>query len=47
MPIINSSTGELRHDYSVEQLERLAAEMRVWNTLSLVAANSGHLGGTL
>ena len=47
MPIVNSSTGELRQDYTVEQLERLAAEMRAWTTISLVAAESGHLGGVL
>ncbi len=47
MPIVDSRTGDARQDYTVEELARLADEMRVWNTISLVAAGSGHLGGTL
>ncbi len=47
MPIMDSATGSVSRDYTVEQLQQRADEMRVWNTLSLVAAGSGHLGGTL
>ncbi len=47
MPIVDSNTGDVRQDYTLEELADLADEMRVWNTISLIAAGSGHLGGTL
>ncbi len=47
MPIVDSTTGDVRRDYTVQELAHIADEMRVWNTMSLVAAGSGHLGGTL
>ncbi len=47
MPIVDSQTGEVRVDYSVEELEAKAQEMRAWNMISLTAAGSGHTGGTL
>lgn len=47
MPITDSNTGEVRKDYTVEQLIEAAREMRAWNMISLCAADSGHTGGTL
>jgi len=47
MSIVNSETGEVRVDYSVEELEAKAQEMRAWNMISLTAAGSGHTGGTM
>ncbi len=47
MPILNSDTGDITRDYTPAELVDAAAEMRVWNTISILAAGSGHLGGTL
>jgi len=47
MPILDSQTGEVRVEYSPEDLVQKAAEMRAWNMMSLTAAGSGHSGGTL
>ncbi len=47
MPILDSNTGDVTRDYTVSELADAADEMRVWNTMSLLAAGSGHLGGTL
>jgi transketolase len=47
MPIVDCTTGAPRVDYSPEELLAKAAEMRAWNLISLVAAGSGHTGGTL
>jgi transketolase len=47
MPLLNSQTGEIRKDYSVEELKQAAREMRGYNLVSLNAAGSGHSGGTL
>jgi transketolase len=47
MPIINSKTGEIKKDYSVEQLIEKAKEMRAYNIIAITAAGSGHTGGTL
>jgi len=47
MPIVDSETGEVRVDYSVEELEAKAQEMRAWNMISITAAGSGHTGGTM
>ena len=47
MPIMNSKTGEVRKTYSVEELEKAAAEMRGYNMIALSCAGSGHSGGTM
>lgn len=47
MPIMDSETGEVRKDYTVEELIDKAREMRAWNMISLTAAGSGHTGGTM
>ncbi len=47
MAIINSADGNVRKEYSIEQLTKQAALMRGYNLLSLCAAGSGHAGGTL
>ena len=47
MPIINSSTGETRQDYTPAQLEDAAREMRAWVMIALQAAGSGHTGGSM
>ena len=47
MPIINSKTGKIRKDYSIEELIKKAKEMRAYNMISITAAGSGHTGGTL
>jgi transketolase len=47
MPIIDSKTGTTIKDYSVEDLEKAARQMRGYNLISLACAGSGHAGGTL
>jgi transketolase len=47
MPIIDSKTTRIVHDYSTEELVEKAKEMRVYNMISLCASGSGHTGGTL
>lgn len=47
MPIINSKTGEIKKDYTIEQLIKKAKEMRAYNMIAITAAGSGHTGGTL
>ncbi|MDI6641323.1 MAG: transketolase [Elusimicrobiota bacterium] len=47
MAILNSKTGEVRKDYSIEELIEKAKEMRAWNMIALTCAGSGHTGGTL
>jgi len=47
MSIINSKTGEIRKDYSLEELIKKAQEMRAYNMIAINAAGSGHTGGTL
>jgi len=47
MPIIDSSTGKVMKDYSVEDLKKAANEMRGYDLISLACAGSGHAGGTL
>jgi len=47
MPIINSKTGEIKKDYTIEQLIEKAREMRAYNMIAITAAGSGHTGGTL
>jgi len=47
MPIINSKTGKIKKDYTIEQLIEKAREMRAYNMIYITAAGSGHTGGTL
>jgi transketolase len=47
MPIMNSKTGKIRKDYSIEDLTKAANLMRGYDLVSLAAAKSGHSGGTL
>jgi transketolase len=47
MPIIDSKSGKVIKDYTVEQLEEAANRMRGYNLISLACAKSGHSGGTL
>lgn len=47
MALIDSKTGKIRKDYTVEELEKAASLMRAYNMIALAAAGSGHSGGTL
>ena len=47
MPIIDSKTGKIRKEYSLEDLKEAANLMRGYSLISLAAAGSGHAGGTL
>lgn len=47
MPIIDSKTGKIKKDYTVEELVEKAQEMRAYNMIAITAAGSGHTGGTL
>ncbi|HST13136.1 MAG TPA: transketolase [Terriglobales bacterium] len=47
MALRNSSTGEIRRTYSIEQLKDTAKLMRGYDLVALNAAGSGHAGGTL
>jgi transketolase len=47
MSIIDSKTGKIRKDYTIEQLIGKAQEMRAYNMIAITAAGSGHTGGTL
>jgi len=47
MALRDSRTGEVRKNYSIDELHEAAALMRGYNLLSLTAAGSGHAGGTL
>jgi len=47
MPIMDSKTGKIKRDYTIEELVDKAREMRAYNMVSLTAAGSGHTGGTL
>jgi transketolase len=47
MPIVDSKTGKVAKDYTIEQLEEAALKMRGYNLISLACARSGHSGGTL
>jgi len=44
---MDSKTGKLKKDYTVEELIQKAREMRAYNMISITAAGSGHTGGTL
>jgi len=45
--IIDSKTGKIKKDYTIEQLIEKAQEMRAYNMIAITAAGSGHTGGTL
>jgi transketolase len=47
MPIVNSKTGKVAHDYSVAELRQTAGLMRGYILTALCCAGSGHSGGTL
>jgi transketolase len=47
MPIMDSKTGKIKRDYTIEELVEKAREMRAYSMVSLTAAGSGHTGGTL
>ncbi len=47
MSIVDSKTGKIRKNYSVEELTQAANLMRGYNMVSLCAAGSGHSGGTM
>src|SRR5690242_18254037 len=47
MPLLDSSTGKLIRDYSIEELTDAARLMRGYDLVALNAAGSGHAGGTL
>ena len=47
MPLIDSKTGKIKKDYSIEELIEKAREMRAYNMIAITAAGSGHTGGTL
>jgi transketolase len=47
MPILDSKTGKVRKNYTVEELVESANRMRGYNMISLCAAGSGHSGGTM
>jgi len=47
MPLIDSTTGTIRRDYSIDELIEAARLMRGYNLVALYAAGSGHSGGTL
>lgn len=47
MALRNSSTGEIRRTYSIEELKDTAKLMRGYDLVALNAAGSGHAGGTL
>ncbi|MBI2900847.1 MAG: transketolase, partial [Planctomycetes bacterium] len=47
MPLIDSKTGRVRKDYSVEELKEAARLMRGYDLAALACAGSGHAGGTL
>ena len=47
MAIIDSATGKVIRNYSVEELQESANLMRGYDLVALSAAGSGHAGGTL
>ncbi len=47
MPRIDSKTGKVVKNYTIEELEDAANYMRGLNLVSLCAAGSGHSGGTM
>jgi len=47
MPLIDSKTGKIIKEYSIDELKKMANHMRGLDMLSLCSAKSGHSGGTL
>jgi transketolase len=47
MPLIDSRTGAILHEYSIQELAEAANLMRGYDLVALCAAGSGHAGGTL
>ena len=47
MSIQNSTTGEILHSYTIDELKQQATLMRGYDLAALCAATSGHAGGTL
>lgn len=47
MPIYNSTTGEIKKDYSVSELEEIAKKLRCYSITAITLAGSGHTGGTM
>ena len=47
MALLDSVTGKIIRDYSIEQLSEAANLMRGYDLVALCAAGSGHAGGTL
>ena len=47
MALIDSATGNVTREYSIEQLREAANLMRGYDLVALCAAGSGHAGGTL
>jgi len=47
MALIDSSSGKLIRDYSIEEIKEAAKLMRGYDLVALCAAGSGHAGGTL
>ena len=47
MALIDSATGNVLREYSIEQLREAANLMRGYDLVALCAAGSGHAGGTL
>ncbi|HEV2132777.1 MAG TPA: transketolase [Terracidiphilus sp.] len=47
MPLIDSITGKIMREYTIDQLREAANRMRAYDLIALCAAGSGHAGGTL
>lgn len=47
MSLLNSVSGQIIRNYSVEELVEAASLMRGYDLVALCAAESGHAGGTL
>jgi len=47
MPLLDSKTGKIREEYSIDELKERANYMRGLDMISLCSAKSGHSGGTL
>ena len=44
---MNSKTGEVRKEYSLQELIEKTKEMRAWAMIGITLAKSGHTGGTM
>jgi len=47
MALLDSASGKLIRDYSIQELTEAANLMRGYDLVALCAAGSGHAGGTL